>query len=60
MKMPFSSSNNNLNEMAPVYLNTGAPIGGTVWERSGSEALLEEVCHQGRLLGFQKTIIFPY
>jgi hypothetical protein len=37
-----------------IYLNTCPPVGGTVWEGLGGVALLEEVCHWGWALMFQK------
>ena len=37
------------------YLNAWVPIDGTVCERLGGMALLEEVCHWGRFPGFKST-----
>lgn len=42
-----------------IYLNSCSPVGRTLWKRLGSLALLEEVCHQGQALEFQKPTPFP-
>lgn len=38
-----------------MCLSTWFPVGGTVEERLGSVTLLEEICHLGWALRFQKT-----
>ena len=42
-----------------VCLNVRSLAGGTVWERLGSVALLEEVCHWGWAFMFQKIHVIP-
>lgn len=45
-------------KMAPhrlLYLNTLSPVGVNVGEGLGCVALLEEVCHWGWILRFQKV-----
>jgi len=46
----------DLNEMC---LNTWSLAGGTVLEGLGCTPLLEEVCHWGAILRFQKTLSIP-
>ena len=51
-----------LNENSPhrlIYLNTWSPVGRTVLEGLESMALLEEVCHWGWALRFQKPMPGP-
>ena len=41
------------------YLNVWCPVGGTVWKGLGGMTLLEEVCHSGWGLKFQKPMPGP-
>lgn len=43
----------------PVCLNACSLIGRTVWKGLRGIALLEDVCHWGQALGFQKPMQFP-
>lgn len=52
----------SFNENGPhwlVYLNTWFPVGGTVWLGLEGVTFLEEMCHWGQALRFQKTHIIP-
>ena len=42
-----------------IYLNTWSLVGEIVWKELGGAVLLEEVCHWGWTLRFQKLTPFP-
>lgn len=49
-----------LDESGPrkhLCFNIWSAVDGTAWEGLGDVALLEELCHWGWALGFQKTCV---